>query len=59
MTHEDRLIEAVARAINRAAFSHHGSSDAEEEHFWRETKAVRLDQARAAVAAYRSYDERR
>lgn len=59
MSHEDRLIEAVARAINRGSFDFHRMEAGEEERMWRDTQMVRLAQARAAVHAYRNYDERR
>lgn len=52
----EALVERVARAINRAAFTYHGNSDAEEEHFWKETTPVRKAQARAAIAAVRGGD---
>lgn len=57
--HEERLTEAVARAINRGSFDFHRMDTGEEERMWTETKTVRLAQARAAIAAYRNYDERR
>jgi hypothetical protein len=59
MAHEDRMIEAVARAINRASFGSHNLTDREEKESWEDFKLVRIEQARAAVAAYRAYDERR
>lgn len=57
--HEERLIEAVARAINRGSFNFHSMDSGEEERMWKETQMVRLAQARAAIEAYRNYDERR
>ena len=59
MAHEERLTEAVARAINRGSFDFHSMDAGEEERMWRETQMVRLAQARAAIEAYRKYDEQR
>jgi hypothetical protein len=53
------MTEAVARAINRAAFVHHGYSDKDEAGLWEGCKAVRIAQAQAAIETYRTYDERK
>lgn len=58
--YEERLTEAVARAINRAAFDFHRNENrTEEERLWAECRSVRIAQAREAIATYRNYDEQK